>query len=117
MLFRSGNSLIPTFDGKFINLDTKSQKHINVLAMRKEKQHLYKLKQKYYQAEGEAKHELNVQIKDTILKLISRQLGYESRAWYQHNAVQTSLSFDDVKNMPFDEVRQSLPEETLHSIA
>lgn len=115
--FMQGNSLIPTFDGKFINLDTKSQKHINVEAMKKEKQHLYELKQKYYQAEGEAKHELNVQIKDTILKLISRQLGYESRAWYQHNAVQTSLSFDDVKNMPFDEVRQSLPEEKLQSIA
>ena len=91
-----GNSLITTFDGKFINLDTKSQKHINVEAMKKEKQHLYELKQKYYKAEGEDKHELNVQIKDTILKLISRQLGYESRAWYQHNAVQGTLSFDDV---------------------
>ena len=112
-----GNSLIPTFDGKFINLDTKSQKHINVEAMKKEKQHLYELKQKYYQAEGEAKHELNVQIKDTILKLISRQLGYESRAWYQHNAVQGTLSFDDVETMSFDEVRQSLPEEKLQSIA
>ena len=115
--FMQGNSLIPTFDGKYINLDTKSQQHINVNAMRKEKQHLYELKQNYYQAEGEAKHDLNVQIKDTILKLISRQLGYESRAWYQHNAVQTSLSFDDVKNMPFDEVRQSLPEDKLQSIA
>ena len=115
--FMQGNSLIPTFDGKYINLDTKSQQHINVNAMRKEKQHLYELKQKYYQAVGEAKHELNVQIKDTILKLISRQLGYESRAWYQHNAVQTSLSFDDVTNMSFDEVRQLLPEDKLQSIA
>ena len=38
--FMQGNSLIPTFDGKFINLDTKSQKHINVEAMKKEKQQL-----------------------------------------------------------------------------
>lgn len=115
--FMQGNSLIPTFDGKFINLDTKSQKHINVEAMKKEKQHLYELKQKYYKAGGEDKHELNVQIKDTILKLISRQLGYESRAWYQHNAVQGTLSFDDVETMSFQEVRQSLPEDKLQSIA
>ncbi len=115
--FMQGNSLIPTFDGKYINLDTKSQKHINVEAMKKEKQRLYELKQKYYQAEGEEKHELNVQIKDTILKLISRQLGYESRAWYQHNAVQGTLSFDDVETMSFQEVRQSLPEDKLQSIA
>ena len=115
--FMQGNSLIPTFDGKYINIDTKSQQHINVNAMRKEKQHLYELKQKYYQAEGEAKHELNVQIKDTILKLISRQLGYESRAWYQHNAVQTSLSFDDVETISFNEVRKTLPEEKQQTIA
>ena len=114
--FMQGNSLIPTFDGKFINLDTKSQKHINVLAMRKEKQHLYKLKQQYYKANGDEKHELNVQIKDTILKLISRQLGYESRAWYQHNAVQTTLDFGEVSSMSFDKVRQSLPAEKLESI-
>ena len=115
--FMQGNSLIPTFDGKFINLDTQSQSHTNVEAMKKDKQHLYELKQQYYKAEGEDKHELNVQIKDTILKLISRQLGYESRSWYHHNAVQTSLSFDDVTNISFDEVRQSLPEEKQQTIA
>lgn len=114
--FMQGNSLIPTFNGKFINLDTKSQKHINVLEMRKDKQHLYELKQQYYKAEGDIKHELNVQIKDTILKLISRQLGYESRSWYQHNAVQTTLLFEDVTNISFDEVRQFLPEEKQQSI-
>lgn len=114
--FMQGNSLIPTFDGKFINLDTTSQSHINVVAMKKEKQHLYELKQKYYKAEGEDKHELNVQIKDTILKLISRQLGYESRAWYLHNAVQTTLDFGEVSAMSFDKVRQSLPAEKLESI-
>ena len=114
--FMQGNSLIPTFDGKFINLDTTTQSHINVVAMKKEKQHLYELKQKYYKAEGEEKHELNVQIKDTILKLISRQLGYESRAWYQHNAVQTTLDFGEVSSMSFDKVRQSLPADKLESI-
>ena len=114
--FMQGNSLIPTFDGKFINLDTTSQSHINVVAMKKEKQHLYELKQKYYKAEGEEKHELNVQIKDTILKLISRQLGYESRAWYLHNAVQTTLDFGEVSSMSFDKVRQSLPADKLESI-
>lgn len=114
--FMQGNSLIPTFDGKFINLDTTSQSHVNVVAMKKEKQHLYELKQKYYKAEGEEKHELNVQIKDTILKLISRQLGYESRAWYLHNAVQTTLDFGEVSSMSFDKVRQSLPADKLESI-
>lgn len=115
--FMQGNSLIPTFDGKFINLDTKTQKHINVEAMKKEKQRLYEIKQKYYTAEGEEKQGLNIQIKDTILKLVSRQLGYESRAWYQHNAVEGTLPFNDVETMSFDEVRQSLPEEKLKSIA
>lgn len=114
--FMQGNSLIPTFNGKFINLDTKSQKHINVLEMRKDKQHLYELKQQYYKAEGDIKHELNIQIKDTILKLISRQLGYESRSWYQHNVVQTLFLFDDVTNTSFDKVRQFLPEEKQQSI-
>ena len=114
--FMEGNSLIPTFNGKFINLDTKSQKHINIVAMQQEKKRLYELKQKYYNAKGVEKHELNVKIKDTILKLISRQLGYESRAWYQKNAVQTTLDFDEVSSMSFDKVRQSLPAEKLESI-
>ena len=51
------------------------------------------------------------------MRLISRQLVYELRAWYQHNSVQGTLSCDDVETMSFDEVRQSLPEDKLQSIA
>lgn len=108
--FMQGNSLITTFGGEYINLDTKEQSHYKVEEMKKEKKALYELKQQYYTSSGEQKLELARQIKDTIIRLISMQLGYESRSWVASHAEQTSL-FEEAKQLSFDDIIAQLPEE------
>ena len=112
--FMQGNSLITTFNGEYINLDSK-QNHANIVKMRMEKKHLYQLKQKYYTATGEQKHQLNVDIKDSILSLIALQLDFEYRQWFDHHntmhylpgmGIPEQLSFADIKqNLPADKQR------------
>lgn len=114
--FMKGNSLITTFDGEFVNLDTKEQKHINIRDMVAEKMTLYGLKQQYYKATGEDKHRLGIQIKDTILRLVSRQIGYEMRSWVQKNATENSLNLEDVVSASFLTIKQALPADKLRII-
>ena len=110
--FMQGNSLIPTFDGQYVNLDTDGQQHVNVDKMKKEKRRLYNLKREHYGATGLRKYQLSVEIKDCILQLISLQLGYELRHWYQQNVVQTSLFPDDEpKQLSFADIMPALPPE------
>ena len=107
--FMQGNSLVTTFGGEYINLDTKEQSHFKVQEMKDEKQQLYNLKKQYYTASGEQKLVLATQIKDSIIKLISMQLGYESRSWVEHHAQLTM--FEDAKQLSFDDILQQLPPE------
>lgn len=111
--FMQGNSLITTFNGEHINLDTKNQQHIKVNEMIAEKKRLYALKQQHYGSQGNRKHELAVEIKKSILRLISMQLGYELRSWYEKNVIsQASLNFmskDD--NLPFEVIKRQLPQD------
>ena len=110
--FMEGNSLISTFDGQYINLDTDKQKHVNVIDMKKEKRQLYNLKQEHYNATGLRKHQLAVGIKDCILRLISLQLGYELKQWYEQNVVQTSLFPENKpKQLTFADIKPTLPPE------
>lgn len=112
--FMQGNSLITTFNGEYINLDSK-QNHANIVKMRMEKKRLYQLKQQYYTATGEQKHQLNVDIKDSILSLIALQLDFEYRQWFDHHntmhylpgmGIPEQLSFADIKqNLPADKQR------------
>lgn len=112
--FMQGNSLITTFNGEYINLDSK-QEHANIVKMRMEKKRLYQLKQQYYTATGEQKHQLNVDIKDSILSLIALQLDFEYRQWFDHHntmhylpgmGIPEQLSFADIKqNLPADKQR------------
>ena len=112
--FMQGNSLITTFNGEYINLDSK-QKHTNIVKMRMEKKRLYQLKQQYYTATGEQKHQLNVDIKDSMLSLIALQLDFEYRQWFDHHntmhylpgmGIPEQLSFADIKqNLPADKQR------------
>lgn len=100
--FMQGNSLITTFDGEYVNLDTKTQQHINIGKMNEEKKKLYNYKVQYYSATGDQKHKLAVQIKNSILTLISLQLDFEYRSLVEKNAVQTTFldektSFAEVK--------------------
>lgn len=110
--FMQGNSLITTFNGVYVNLDTKNQQHVRVADMRAEKLKLYNLKQKYYGSQGNQKHELAVEIKKSILRLVSMQLGYELRAWAQRNAVQSALDFNNQgTEVSFSEITRQLPKE------
>lgn len=106
--FMQGNSLITTFNGEYVNLDTKNQTHVKVNEMRAEKKKLYGLKQRYYDSQGSRKHELAVEIKKSILRLVSMQLGYELRSWYEKNVAQTAIDFD---GQSFADIRCQLPQE------
>ncbi len=110
--FMQGNSLITTFNGKYVNLDTKNQRHTNVKKMNVEKHKLLGLKQQYYASQGKDKHGLAVEIKKSILRLISMQLGYELRSWYDQNIAQTTIDFDNNgNNISFSEIKSKLPQE------
>ena len=105
-----GNSLLTTFDGQYVNLDTKMQRHYKVAEMKDEKRKLYQLKKDFYNANGDHKMEITIGIKDAILRLIAMQLGYESRSWLSRNAEQLQL-FEEVRQLSFDDVLPKLPEE------
>lgn len=109
--FMQGNSLITTFNGEYINLDSK-QEHANIVKMRNEKKHLYELKQQYYTATGERKHQLNVDIKDSILSLIALQLDFEYRQWFDHHNTMNYLPGMGIpQQLTFADIKQKLPAE------
>ena len=112
--FMEGNSLIPTFDGQYINLDTKYQQHRNVNSMIKEKKQLYNLKQEHYNATGLRKHQLAVGIKDCILNLISLQLDYEIKKMIEENSQTTFDDIDKSKEVKYSEIIKRLPEDKRH---
>lgn len=106
-----GNSLITTFNGRYINLDTKEQNHFRITEMKAEKHKLYELKKEFYNATGTRKLDLTIAIKKSILRLISIQLGYESRIWIERNATQLRI-FENARQLSFADIREKLPEET-----
>lgn len=111
--FMQGNSLITTFDGEYVNLDTRNQQHSKVAEMRNVKQELHKLKSEYYRSTGDRKHKLDIKIKDTILRLISLQLGHEVWKWYNENVNQQLSMFPEMeqpRQLTFADIRQELPE-------
>lgn len=112
--FMQGNSLITTFGGEYINLDTKEQKHTNVNQMIKKKEELYNAKKEYYNASGEEKLKLAIKIKDLILQLISLQLDYEVRSETAHVDTQTNIFADTIEKRntrPMKEIIQDLSPE------
>ena len=109
--FMQGNSLIPTFGGQYINLSTKNQKHINVPKMREVKKKILELKHRFYASSGEEKYNLNIQIKDHILQLISLQLGYEIKAWANAHADQLLPLYPEKKEVTVKDAIDQLPEE------
>ncbi len=71
-----GNSLIPTFDGKYVNL-TDTTRHTNSIHISRRKKELSELQNQYYGSEGERKKELLVEIKYLILEIVRLQMDYE----------------------------------------
>ena len=115
--FMQGNSLIPTFDGKYINLETKRTVCKLSEKLVAEKKELYKLKQLHYKASGDNKQLLDIKIKCSILRLIAMRLGAESRAWYDDHSKPVPMAFEgDPTPTSFDTIRKSLPEDMQKTI-
>lgn len=87
-----GNSLITTFNGKYLNLEeNKSQVFQQVI--KKEKEHLHQLQKDYFAAIGERKMLLGIDIKTAILNIVSAQFGFELRKAALEQAVQEDELF------------------------
>jgi hypothetical protein len=114
--FMQGNSLLSTFAGTYVNLDTNGQNHGNTAKMRSEKKHLFDLKKLYYSALGDRKHQLAVDIKNSILRLVALQLEYEMKSWYQEHMMQQSLLDDDLSIIQFQQIKQDLPADKLRIV-
>jgi hypothetical protein len=114
--FMQGNSLLTTFAGEYVNLDTNGQSHGNILKMRSEKRHLFELKTQYYSASGDRKHQLDIEIKNSILQLVSLQLDYEMKSWYHAHTEQQSLIDDDVTAVSFRHIKDDLPADKLRIV-
>ncbi|MCF0191749.1 MAG: Eco57I restriction-modification methylase domain-containing protein, partial [Marinilabiliaceae bacterium] len=73
-----GNSLLSTFNGAYVALDDLSNKgHGMAIEMRKVRAELNSLKEEFYHAVGDRKHQLDILIKDSILRLVALRFEYE----------------------------------------
>lgn len=101
-----GNSLVPTFGGKYINLNDK-KRHINYQRISQNKVLLHKLQTEFYGSEANHKAELLIRIKYLILEIVKLQMDYEHRLEIQ-NAAQTIDLFNPVikeKNIDEEKVQ------------
>lgn len=89
-----GNSLVPTFGGKYVNLNDK-KRHINYQCISQNKALLHKLQTEFYGSEANHKAELLIRIKYLILEIVKLQMDYEHRLEIQ-NAAQTIDLFNPV---------------------
>ena len=71
-----GNSLIPSFDGKYVNFNDKLR-HMNSSKIRDAKKELFALQTKFYDSEGEEKNGLLIRIKTLILEIVRLQMDFE----------------------------------------
>lgn len=95
-----GNSLIPTFGGKYVNL-TDKLRHVNSSKIRNSKKKLFELQQEFYNAEGEQKLELLIQIKFLILEIVKLQMDYE----YNKEVEDSARTMDLFNPQPLAEIR------------
>ena len=98
-----GDSLIPTFDGKYVNL-TDKLKHVNSNKIRDAKKRLYALQNGYYTSEGDSKLELLIQIKCQILEIVKLQMDYEYQQEIEDSAETMNLfNPEPCKDIKIDE--------------
>ena len=111
--FMQGNSLITTFAGEYVNLDTKEGRDNGLRnKMVDEKKKLLELKKQYYAASGNDKYKLEVAIKDSIQQLIALRVGSEIESWKHANVEQLTLEFGDTaKRLSYNDIKSSLPKE------
>lgn len=89
-----GNSLVPTFKGKYVNLNDK-KRHINFQSISRNKSVLHKLQTEFYSSEANHKADLLIRIKYLILEIVKLQMDYEHQLEIQ-NAAQTIDLFNPV---------------------
>lgn len=90
-----GNSLISTFNGEFIDLSGKTKKgnHVRIdeSSIVADKIHLSNRQQEFFQLCGDEKYKEEITIKNLILDIIEKQLGYDRKAYLNNNAIQYNL--------------------------
>ena len=72
----TGNSLLPTFDGHYVNIDVK-ENHLNASAISVKKRQLVELKNRYFLLNGQQKYQCEIDIKRIILDIVELQLCFE----------------------------------------
>lgn len=90
-----GNSLIPTFKGKYVNLNDK-KRHVNYQRISQNKAALHNLQKEFYRAESNHKSELLTRIKYLILEIVKLQMDFEHQLEVQ-NAAHTIDLFNPVE--------------------
>ena len=100
----NGNSLLTTFNGKYLNIND-NQKHANIQAIIAKKKSLQQLQKDYFLLSGQAKYEKEILIKNLILDIIDLQLGYERNS-FAIKQIQTGNLFgeDTPKQMSLAEI-------------
>jgi len=87
-----GNSLITTFDGKYINLE--KQQHINASKIELLKKELHAKQDSFYGLSGNDKYVRDIEIKNLIIDILKQQIGYQEKS-SKEKELQTGFFFDD----------------------
>ena len=72
----TGNSLLTTFNGHYVNVDVK-ENHLNAVAIAVKKRQLVELKNRYFMLNGQQKYQCEIDIKRIILDIAELQLCFE----------------------------------------
>ena len=102
-----GNSLIPTFNGKYVNLSDKLR-HVNSSKIRDAKKELFRIQSIFYNAEGDEKKELLVKIKYQILEIVKLQMDYEYKAELERSTQTLDLFNTDIKKVVVDDEKAKI---------
>ncbi len=106
-----GNSLLTTFDGKYLNISSQQQ-HLNAQAIRVKKEILQKKQKEFFTLFGKEKYEREREIKNLILDVIELQLGYERTSWVVKQYRTGNLFQDsEPRQMSFAEIAQKMAPE------
>lgn len=111
-----GNSLLTTFNGKYLNISSQQQ-HENVQAIKIKKEILQKKQKEFFTLFGKEKYEKEKEIKNLILDIIELQLGYERTSWVVKQYRTGNLFQDsEPRQMSFAEIAQKFAPEKQSAI-
>jgi len=102
-----GNSLIPTFSGKYVNLDD-NLRHVNSNKIRAAKKELSRLQNEFYSAEGADKQRLLIEIKIQILEIVKLQMDYEFKEEIERSAQTIDIFNPTTQHVVVDEEKRRI---------